>query len=103
LQQRGLIFLFNPLLPFFNERVDFCLDRVFVFFNEQKRSRSLFGLGPLELLILLVILVLVFGTGLVKNIMNVVRGMVGNFKETVHPREINVTPKKPEDKSEEKR
>jgi len=63
----------------------------------------LFGLGPLEILILLIILVLVFGTGIVKNIVSGVKGMVSNFKESAHPREINVTPKEPEGNSEEKR
>lgn len=63
----------------------------------------MFGLGPLELIIVLFIVLLIFGLGRLTGIGTGLAKMVKNFKKSYHGLdEKDVTPKGEKEKSEEK-
>lgn len=63
----------------------------------------MFGLGPTELIVILVIVVILFGATRLPEIGKGIGEAIRNFKKsTSEPPEIDVTPKKKSEESEEK-
>lgn len=64
----------------------------------------MFGIGMPELIIILVIILIIFGAGKLPEIGSALGKGIRNFKKSSHePNEIDVTPKKEDDKSEDKK
>ncbi len=62
----------------------------------------MFGLGPTELIIILIIVVILFGASRLPEIGKGIGEAIKNFKKsTSEPREIDVTPKKDSEEKEE--
>jgi sec-independent protein translocase protein TatA len=63
----------------------------------------MFGLGPTELIIILIIVVILFGASRLPEIGKGIGEAIKNFKKsTSEPPEIDVTPEKKSDESEKK-
>jgi sec-independent protein translocase protein TatA len=64
----------------------------------------MFGIGMPELLIILVIILIIFGAGKLPEIGSALGKGIRNFKKSSNePNEIDVTPKKDDNKSDEKK
>lgn len=64
----------------------------------------MFGIGMPELIIILVIILIIFGAGKLPEIGSALGKGIRNFKKSSHEsNEIDVTPKKEDDKSEDKK
>ncbi|MHB8830305.1 MAG: twin-arginine translocase TatA/TatE family subunit [Syntrophales bacterium] len=64
----------------------------------------MFGIGMPELLVILVIILIIFGAGKLPEIGSALGKTIRNFKKSSNePNEIDVTPKKEENKPEDKK
>ncbi len=64
----------------------------------------MFGIGMPELLIILVIILIIFGAGKLPEIGSALGKGIRNFKKSSHePNEIDVTPQKDDNKSDDKK
>ncbi|MCK9365506.1 MAG: twin-arginine translocase TatA/TatE family subunit [Syntrophales bacterium] len=64
----------------------------------------MFGIGMPELLIILVIILIIFGAGKLPEIGSALGKTIRNFKKSSNePNEIDVTPKKEDNKSDDKK
>ncbi len=64
----------------------------------------MFGIGMPELLVILVIILIIFGAGKLPEIGSALGKTIRNFKKSSNePNEIDVTPKKEDNKSDDKK
>ena len=70
--------------------------------NNIEKEKKMFGIGMPELIVILVIILIIFGAGKLPQIGEGLGKGIRNFKKSTKDGEIDVTPKKPEEISENK-